>query len=61
MVYQVVRGTVATTPLFNSFFASMHQTFGYGLKTGEDIGGWWDMSLPSYGFSSTIMARHMGY
>lgn len=61
MVHQVVKSTASITPLFNGFFANMHDVFGYGLKTGEEIEEWWDMSLPSYGFSSTIMARHMGY
>ena len=61
MIHQVIKATSSTTPLFNNFFSSMHDVFGYGLKTGETIEEWWDMSLPSYGFSSTIMARHMGY
>ncbi len=61
MIHQVVKGTAAVTPLFNGFFSSMHEPMGYGMKTGEAIEEWWDMSLPSNGFSSTMMARHMGY
>jgi reductive dehalogenase len=61
MIHQVVKGTAATTSLFNSFFASMHPHFGYGLKTGDKIEEWWDMSLPSYGFDSTMYAKDMGY
>ena len=61
MIHNAVRGTVATTGIFNGFFSQMHETFGYGLKEGEAKEEWWDMSLPSYGFNSTIGARHGGY
>ena len=61
MIHKVVKGTAATTPLFNSFFAKMYPSFGYGLKTGDKIEEWWDMSLPSFGFDSAIFAGDMGY
>jgi hypothetical protein len=61
MIHDVVRATAATTSLFNGFFANMHATFGYGLKEGEEKEEWWDMSLPSFGYSSTVGARHAGY
>ncbi len=61
MVHEVVRSTASVTPLFNGFFASMHDVFGYGTKSGESIEEWWDMSLPAYGFSSTILSKDMGY
>jgi len=60
-IHDFVRATAATTGIFNSFFASMHKTFGYGLKEGEEIEEWWEMSLPAYGFDSTKFAKHMGY
>ncbi|PPD57692.1 hypothetical protein [Dehalogenimonas etheniformans] len=48
------RMKMATTNLFNYFFAAMYPSFGYGLKTGEPIEDWWDMALPYYGFDSTM-------
>jgi epoxyqueuosine reductase len=61
MVHQVVKATAGTTPLFNSFFATLHDSFGYNLKTGESIEEWWDMSRPSYGFNSALFATHTSY
>jgi len=61
MVHQVVKGTAGTTPLFNSFFASMHDSFGYNLKTGESIEEWWDMSRPAGGYNSALFANHTSY
>jgi reductive dehalogenase len=61
MIHQVVKATASVTPLFNSFFASMHPAMGYGMKTGEEIEEWWHSSLPAYGFDSTVYAKHMGY
>ncbi len=61
MIHEVVKATASVTPLFNSFFASMHPAMGFGMKTGEDIEQWWHMSLPAYGFDSTVYAKHMGY
>jgi len=57
MVHNVVRATASTTGLFNSFFARMHGVFGYGLKKGEEIEEWWDMSLPSYGWDTSKLAN----
>ena len=54
MIHDMVRGTVATTSIFNGFFASMSNTFEYGEYEDPDV--WWDMSLPVYGFDSTIGA-----
>jgi reductive dehalogenase len=61
LVHDVVRGTVATTGLFNGFFAQMGESFGFGLKEGEAKESWWDMSLPSYGYSTALGAAHGGY
>ncbi|MEL7563037.1 reductive dehalogenase [Dehalogenimonas sp. 4OHTPN] len=61
MIHQVVKATASVTPIFNSFFSAMHPTMGYGMRTGEDIEEWWHMSLPAYGFDSTVYAKHMGY
>jgi len=61
MIHKVVKATAATTTLFNGFFAAMYPSFGYGLKTGDAIESWWDMSLPAYGFDSTMYSGQMGY
>ncbi len=61
MIHQVVKATASVTPLFNGFFASMHPAMGYGMREGERIEEWWHMSLPAYGFDSTVYAKHMGY
>ena len=60
-IHDFVAATASTTSLFNGFFAKMHGVFGYGLKEGEEIEEWWNMSLPAYGFDSTKFAKHMGY
>jgi len=57
-IHKVVKMTTSTTPLFNSFFYKMGKTFGYGIKEPEE---WWDMSLPSYGFDTTVFASSGGY
>ncbi|MCL2475392.1 MAG: reductive dehalogenase [Chloroflexi bacterium] len=54
MIHDMVRSTVSTTSLFNGFFYRMSNFFGYGMYDDPDI--WWDMSLPVYGFDSTIGA-----
>lgn len=61
MIHQVVKSIASTTPLLNSFFATMHPAMGYGMREGERIEEWWHMSLPAYGFDSTVYAKHMGY
>jgi hypothetical protein len=61
MIHKVIKATAANTPLFNAFFSSMHNVFGYGIKTGQEIEDWWHMSLPAYGFDSTMYAKDMGY
>jgi epoxyqueuosine reductase len=56
MIHKVVKATAATTPLFNAFFTNMHGVFGYNLKAGDDVDRWWSLSLPAYGFDSTMYA-----
>jgi epoxyqueuosine reductase len=57
MIHDAVRATVATTGVFNGFLWKMGDLFGYGLKEGEAKEDWWDMSLPAYGFSTTMTNR----
>lgn len=42
-IHSVVKGTLATTPIFNGFFATMSERFGYGHKNNYDE--WWDRDL----------------
>jgi reductive dehalogenase len=58
MVHEVVRSFVSNTSLFNGFFYRMSSTFGYGLKDPDD---WWDLSLPAYGYDTTIGAKDNAY
>ncbi len=77
MVHDLVKTTVANTSLFNAFFANMFPIMDYGQKNdkGELVGltwdnyarraeqgeSWWDMSLPTHGYDSTIGSRDHGY
>jgi reductive dehalogenase len=46
LIHPVVRGTAATTPVFNQFFADMDRNFGYAEpKSGEDLNAWWMRDL----------------
>jgi len=58
MAHSVIRQTISTTPLFNSFFYKMSKPFGYGLHEPE---AWWDMQLPTLGYDSTRMSYDGGY
>lgn len=51
-IHDFVRTTVSTTSIFNSFFRSMDETFGYGPKPYED---WWarDEDRPQFGIDTT--------
>ncbi len=61
LIHSVVRGTLSNTSMFNGFFASMEETFGFGLTEGEAKENWWDMSLPSYAWDTSLQATHGGY
>ncbi|APV43963.1 reductive dehalogenase [Dehalogenimonas formicexedens] len=50
MVHALVKQTISQTSLFNSFFATMGEKFGYGaMDNPED---WWDMNLPVMGIDT---------
>jgi len=59
MIHDVLRGTIATTGIFNGFFYNMSKTFGYGLM--DDPEEWWDMSLPIFGIDTTNVSYSGGY
>ncbi len=60
-IHNVVKATVSTSSLFNSFFRQAHDFFGYELIKEEDKDNWWNMSLPAYGFDSTLCSSAGGY
>lgn len=53
--HNVIRSTMAVTPLFNNFFSSMAELFGTG-QTALRPDDWWDMGLPAFGFPTHIQA-----
>ena len=61
MIHDVVKATITTTPLFNGFFRSMDDRFGYRVlfngsnnpTTGafnDEATKWWDRELSTFGF-----------
>ncbi|RAL70211.1 Tetrachloroethene reductive dehalogenase TceA [Dehalococcoides mccartyi] len=46
----MVKGTVANTPLLNSFFTNMEKAMDYGRKDPEE---WWDMDDFTYGIDTS--------
>ncbi|AII61530.1 reductive dehalogenase [Dehalococcoides mccartyi] len=49
-IHTIVRATLSTTPVFNSFLWQADKFFGYGVH--EDKEAWWDMSQPTLGFDT---------
>ncbi len=60
-IHEIVKGVVANTPIFNSFFTNMDRAFGYGTsqcdathnpdQTGDfnqKAADWWDLDLPRF-------------
>jgi len=52
MVHQMVKSTITQTGLFNSFFAKMGETFGYGTSD-QKAEDWWNQSEPVFGIDTT--------
>lgn len=50
VIHDILKGTIATTPIFNGFFTNMHKTFGYGRKSTDD---WWNLDRPQFDYDST--------
>ncbi|PPD57553.1 reductive dehalogenase [Dehalogenimonas etheniformans] len=49
MIHPIVRSTAATTPIFNSFFATMDRTFAYAEpKSPEELEAWWTRDLENW-------------
>jgi len=60
-IHDFVKGTVATTSLFNGFFAKADTFYGFGMTKDADKDKWWDLSLPVSGINSTLTAYDGGY
>ena len=60
-IHDFVKGTVATTSLFNGFFAKADSVYGFGLTPDDKKEEWWDMSLPVSGINSVLTAYDGGY
>jgi reductive dehalogenase len=50
-IHEVVQGVVANTSLFNGFFRTMDDVFGYGEPF--DPKEWWETDIRSFGYSNT--------
>ncbi|OBW62572.1 MAG: reductive dehalogenase [Dehalococcoides mccartyi] len=49
-IHDIVKGTVSTTPVFNTFFKNMEKTFKYGRK---DPAEWWELDDYQFGINSS--------
>lgn len=49
-IHEIVKPTVATAPLFNTFFRNMHKSFEYGRKFENDF---WSFESPTYNIDTT--------
>ena len=77
LAHDLVRATVANTSVFNSFIATTIRVFGFGQvdDLGNLVGyteenyaraaargqSWWDMSLPTHGYDTTVFSADGGY
>jgi epoxyqueuosine reductase len=55
MMHNFVKSTLATTSLFNGFFANMSDMMGFGLQGKEE---WWDHTQPVFGLESEVFAKY---
>jgi reductive dehalogenase len=53
-IHETIKAVASTTGIFNSFFRTMDDAFGYGLK---DPDSFWELNLPHYGIDTTIGAK----
>ncbi|AKG53917.1 reductive dehalogenase [Dehalogenimonas sp. WBC-2] len=54
MVHELLHTTLSVTPLFNGIFWQLGNTFGYGLREGEDMNNFWKTELPAWGYDSSL-------
>jgi len=60
-IHDFVKGTLATTSLFNGFFAKADSFYGFGLTEDDKKEEWWDKNLPVSGFDSTVTCTDGAY
>jgi len=61
-IHSMVKATLATTSLFNGFFAKADEFyFGSGLASGDEKNDWWKKSLPVSAIESTLLASDGAY
>ena len=54
-IHPIVRSVASTTPMFNSFFASMDRAFDYAkAKTDDDLDAWWSRDLDKWQADTTL-------
>ncbi|MEA2122263.1 MAG: hypothetical protein JMHAAFGB_00391 [Dehalococcoides mccartyi] len=64
-IHKVVKGTISSTGVFNSFFKNMDDFFGYGTEFGpnynpllgnfnENADDFWTSPIPQFGVNSMI-------
>jgi reductive dehalogenase len=51
LIHEAVKGVVATTGIFNGFFRTMDEAFGYKARF---MDGFWDLDLPIMGIDTTV-------
>lgn len=55
LIHPLVRGIVATTSIFNSFFVTMEGAFGYAKqKSDEELIGWWSRDLNTWPYDTLL-------
>jgi len=65
-IHDMVKGMLATTPIFNGFFAKADEFYGFENIDGDKKEEWWDKRLPVFGIDSTRVSadgayRKLGY
>jgi epoxyqueuosine reductase len=54
-IHTWVKSGISALPFMNTFYRSMDDAFGYGVKKSSEE--WWSLDLPEYGIDSTAMVK----
>ena len=60
-IHEIVKSTLATTPLLNGFLWNADKAFGYGIKTNEEMEKWWDHNYGVLGCNGNVGADSGAY
>jgi len=60
-VHELVKATLSNTSLLNGFFWRADSFYGFGTTEDAAKGDWWDKSLPTYGYDTSVGAFDGGY